>query len=155
MKTFIERSGTTFLLAVLFTLTTLAMPYSGLIATAEAQQGKNKHDAKIKLKKSSKSKKRDKDKDDDRGGNGIPKQIHKLNAKVSALQTQVENIELTPGPQGPAGEQVLPGLPLLLALPRGDSDSNGDLFAGICQADAQGEGINRQTPRSGGAGPGV
>ena len=47
----------------------------------------------------------DDDKDNDRrGGNGVPKQIRKLNAKLNALQTQVNTIELTPGPQGEQGD---------------------------------------------------
>jgi len=67
----------------------------------------DKPDGKIKLKKSIKKKKRkkneDKDKDDDRKNKGVKKQIRKLNAGLSALQQQVDTIELTPGPVGPQG----------------------------------------------------
>lgn len=71
-----------------------------------------KKDGKITIKKSFKKvvKKRDsdKDRDDDRGGKGLPKQIRKLQAQINALQNELDNIQLTPGPQGepgPAGPQ--------------------------------------------------
>jgi hypothetical protein len=80
-------------------------------------QADDKHDGKIKLKKSIKKKKRkkndDKGKDSDRGGNGLPKKVRQLQAGLNALQTQVDNIELTPGPQGepgPAGTNGTDGL---------------------------------------------
>ena len=70
MKHFIIRPGTTFLLAILFTLTSLAIPYSGLITTAQADDKKvikkkikkkitiKKADGKITIKKKINIKKR-------------------------------------------------------------------------------------------------
>ncbi len=63
-----------------------------------------KEDGKIKLKKSPKGKeKRDGDKDSDRGKNGIPQKITALQAEIDALEQELANIELTPGPQGDSG----------------------------------------------------
>jgi hypothetical protein len=54
MKHFIEYRGTTFLLAVLFTLSSLAFPFNGLLATAAADDKKvikKKIKKKITIKK--------------------------------------------------------------------------------------------------------
>ena len=51
----------------------------------------------------------DRDKDDDYGGKGLSKKLRQLQAGLSSVQTQVNTIELTPGPQdlaspiGPVG----------------------------------------------------
>lgn len=70
-----------------------------------------KYDSKIIIKKNTKkvikSNNHDKDKDHDRGGNGVKKQIRKLNAKLNALQTHVDGLE--GGVQGPQGEPGLAG----------------------------------------------
>ena len=95
-----------------------------------------KTDGKITLKKKldkgkSVKKKRDddKDKDDDKGG--IPKQIRKLNAKVNALQDQVDTIELIPGPPGTPGIDGQDGAPGAKGDtgdtgPKGDKGDTGD-----------------------------
>jgi hypothetical protein len=47
-------------------------------------------------------------------GKGLPKKVRALQAGLSSLQTQVDNIELTPGPQGeqgPAGADGADGAP--------------------------------------------
>lgn len=94
----------------LFTVLFFVLSLTGNIlitdsAFSSIAQADDKHDGKIKLKKSIKKKKknRDKDKDDDKGSNGVKKQIHKLQAQITTLQQQVDNIELTPGPVGPQG----------------------------------------------------
>jgi cysteine-rich repeat protein len=73
-----------------------------------------KTDGKITIKKTLKKRKKDNDKDSDKGDKGVPKQIRKLDAKVNALQQQVDTIELTPGPPGTPGtngEDGAPGTP--------------------------------------------
>jgi hypothetical protein len=47
----------------------------------------------------------DKDKDKDKGKKGIPKKIAALQAEIDALEQELTNIELTPGPQGEQGMQ--------------------------------------------------
>ena len=52
------------------------------------------------VKKSVKKKGR---RDDDRGGNGLPKKIRQLQKQINALQVELDNIQLNPGPKGPQG----------------------------------------------------
>ncbi len=83
----------------------------------------NKTDGKITIKKKINIKKVVKKKGG-KGNNGVPKQIRNLQAGLASLQTQVDTIELTPGPQGeqgptgadgatgatgPQGEEGIPG----------------------------------------------
>ena len=84
-----------------------------------------KEDGKIKLKKGPKKRgKRDGDKDND--NNGIPGKITALQAEIDALEQELANIELTPGPQGepgpagpqgPAGNDGAPGTDGLPGVP--------------------------------------
>jgi len=70
-----------------------------------------KNDGKITIKKKVETKKVVKKKGGGKN-NGLPKKIRELEAGLSALQTQVNNIKLTPGPQGdpgPAGPAGTPG----------------------------------------------
>jgi hypothetical protein len=79
-----------------------------------------KADGKITIKKKINIKKTvKKRKDDDKGG--VPKQIRKLNAKVNALQQQVDTIELTPGPPGTPGADGEDGAP----GPKGNTGEQG------------------------------
>jgi hypothetical protein len=113
----------------------------------------------------------DDDKDNDRrGGNGVPKQIRKLNAKLNALQTQVNTIELTPGPQGeqgdpgpvgpqgPAGNDGADGAqgpvgPIGATGAAGTNGTNGaDGADGSAGADGQ-NGVNGQDGADGAQGP--
>ncbi|MEK9629479.1 MAG: hypothetical protein VW455_10725, partial [Nitrospinota bacterium] len=73
-----------------------------------AQADDKRTDGKIKLKKKFKKNKRKKDRDKDDDNNGIPRKIRKLQKQINALQAELDNIQLTPGPQGdpgPAGPQ--------------------------------------------------
>ena len=122
-------------------------------------QADDKHDGKIKLKKSIKKKKRkkndDKGKDSDRGGNGLPKKVRQLQAGLNALQTQVDNIELTPGPQGepgPAGTNGTDGLAGAVG-PTGPQGSQGQVGFQGPQGDTGPQGPQGNTGLTGPAGP--
>ena len=81
-----------------------------------------KTDGKITIKKKINIKKTVKNrKGEDKGSRGIPKKIRKLNAKVNALQQQVDTIELTPGPPGTPGTDGEDGAP----GPKGDTGEQG------------------------------
>ena len=41
---------------------------------------------------------------DKKSAKGVPKQVKALRAKINNLQAQIDQLELKPGPQGPAGE---------------------------------------------------
>jgi len=91
------------LLAVLFFIFSLTgnALITDTVYSSIAEADDKKADGKIKLKK-----KRDRDKDND--DNGIPGKIRLLQEQINALQTELDNIQLTPGPQGdpgPAGPQ--------------------------------------------------
>ncbi len=48
---------------------------------------------------------KDKDKDSDKGKKGIKHRVNALESQTTELQTQIDTIELTPGPQGDTGPQ--------------------------------------------------
>jgi hypothetical protein len=94
-----------------------------------AEADDKKADGKIRFKK-----KRDKDKDND--NNGIPGKIHRLQEQINALQTELDNIQLTPGlqgdpgpagPQGPAGANGTDGVAGAQGPqgPKGDTGAQG------------------------------
>ena len=63
----------------------------------------DKADGKIKLKKKLKQKRDKRENDKDNDSNGIPRKISNLQAQINALQVELDNIQLTPGPAGPQG----------------------------------------------------
>lgn len=88
------------LLLFIFSLTgnvLIADPAFSSVAFADEEDGK------IKLNKSAKKKKDQRDGDKDNDNNGIPGKITALQAEIDALEQELTNIELTPGPPGEPG----------------------------------------------------
>ncbi|QPJ65256.1 MAG: collagen-like protein [Candidatus Nitrohelix vancouverensis] len=117
-------------LASLFTILFFIFSLTGNLITADpvltnvafAQDktdGKNKNSQKKQRKK-----KRDDDKDKDTDSNGIPGQIRNLQNQINALQIELDNIQISAGPQGDPGPQG-PAGPPGSAGPQGPAGADG------------------------------
>lgn len=90
------------LLLFIFSLTGNVLIADPAFSSVAFAQKKDKDDGKIKLKKGPK-KNSESDGDKDNDNNGIPGKITALQAELDALEQELANIELTPGPPGEPG----------------------------------------------------